>query len=364
MIRLRLFFQEISLTAAGVFSVLLILLVSTQAIDVFRHVADGQITLNLAAILLGLTITNLVPLLLILTAYISTLSVLSRYWRYSEMIAWTACGLSLSSWIKPVLKFSLPFMLIVATLVLWMIPNTVLQSKELAQSFREQKQITLLQSGVFHELAQPNLVYFIESLDHHDGMAKNIFLSSAETNHSRQLILAESGRFQYQDGKSFLALNNGYRYALVDQRIVNIIHFQQLTLTLGSKAIEVSPFSNQRTIPTAYLLNSNEQTMKAELIWRIAHIISIPILCLLAIPLSFVDTRSKQTYSILIAIILFMGYQNLQLVLCQIVAKGILPAWIGMIGAHLLMLILFSILMYWRIQPKQAFWHILLRRWE
>lgn len=62
------------------------------------------------------------PLLLVLTAFISTLTVLTRYWRDNEMVIWLASGLSLKQWIRPVLQFAVPFAVLTAIIQLSVLP--------------------------------------------------------------------------------------------------------------------------------------------------------------------------------------------------------------------------------------------------
>ena len=77
------------------------------------------------------------PLLLVLTAYISTLTVLTRFWRNSEMSVWLSCGLSLRQWVRPVLSFALPFAALVAAMQLSVLPWTELRSREFAEILKQ-----------------------------------------------------------------------------------------------------------------------------------------------------------------------------------------------------------------------------------
>ena len=85
MIYQRNFIKELSFTAVGIFVVLLAVLVSTQAINLLGRAADGRVAVDAVAALVGFWVIGMTPLLLVLTAFISTLTVLTRYWRDSEM---------------------------------------------------------------------------------------------------------------------------------------------------------------------------------------------------------------------------------------------------------------------------------------
>mgnify|MGYP000066266892 CR=1 FL=1 len=112
------FVKELTFTAIGIFVVILAVLVSTQAINLLGRAADGRVAVDAVAALIGFWTLGMTPLLLVLTAYISTLTVLTRFWRDSEMSVWLSCGLSLRQWVRPVLSFALPFAALVAAMLL------------------------------------------------------------------------------------------------------------------------------------------------------------------------------------------------------------------------------------------------------
>ena len=95
---------------------ILAVLVSTQAVNLLGRAADGRVAADAVAALIGFWTLGMTPLLLVLTAYISVLTVLTRFWRDSEMAVWLSCGLSLKQWLRPVLAFALPFAALVAAM--------------------------------------------------------------------------------------------------------------------------------------------------------------------------------------------------------------------------------------------------------
>ena len=105
MIYHRQFIKETTFTAIAIFFVVLAILVFTQGINMLGRAADGRVAVDAVATLIGFWTLGMTPLLLVLTAYISTLTVLTRYWRDSEMAIWLSSGLGLRKWIRPVLTF-------------------------------------------------------------------------------------------------------------------------------------------------------------------------------------------------------------------------------------------------------------------
>ena len=95
MIYQKQFIRETTFTAMGIFLVVLAILVFTQGINMLGRAADGRVAIDAVAALIGFWTVGMTPLLVVLTAYISILTVMTRYWRDSEMAIWLSSGLRL-----------------------------------------------------------------------------------------------------------------------------------------------------------------------------------------------------------------------------------------------------------------------------
>jgi lipopolysaccharide export system permease protein len=83
-------------------------------------------------------------------------------------------------------------------------------------------------------------------------------------------------------------------------------------------------------------------------LWRVGVPISALILAVMAIPLSFVNTRARRSYGMVIALLLYFVYNKLLSLSQAWVAQDKLNPWIGMGASHLLMLSVVVILFYRR----------------
>ena len=149
MIYQRQFLKETTITAIAVFVVILAILVFTQGITLLGRAAGGNVAIDAVGTLIGFWVLNLAPLLLVLTAYISTLTVLTRYWRDSEMAIWLSSGLGLRQWVKPVMTFALPLMLLIAVLQILVLPWAELRSREYAEILKQKQNLSLVEQGKF-----------------------------------------------------------------------------------------------------------------------------------------------------------------------------------------------------------------------
>ncbi|WP_037587790.1 LPS export ABC transporter permease LptF [Stenoxybacter acetivorans] len=359
MIYQRQFIKELSFTAVGVFVVLLAVLVFTQAINLLGRAAGGRVAIDAVAALVGFWTVGLTPLLLILTAYISVLTILTRYWRDSEMSVWLSCGLSLRQWVKPILQFAVPFAVLVAVITLWVQPWAEMRSREFAEILKQKQQLSLVEAGVFKEVGKhPPRVYFLEAFNSENGEARNLFVREYDDDTGRDsVIFAREGQFHTENNNRVLELKHGYRYSGIPGKAdYERASFQSLSLIVSAAPKSIDPIQNRRTAATVDLLGSANPVYQAELMWRISLPLSVLILSLLALPLSYYNPRSGHTYNILIAIALFLVYQNGLTFLRNAVEDGKLPMLVGLLPMHLLMLLVFAVLLRLRNQPAQSFW--------
>ena len=107
--------SELSNTAGGAFTVLFSIVVTIGLVRILNQTAGGRY--DTGSILEVVAYTSLInlPALISLALFLAVFMTLNRYWRDSEMFVWfSAGGLSLTSWIRPVLRFALPVILVVA----------------------------------------------------------------------------------------------------------------------------------------------------------------------------------------------------------------------------------------------------------
>ena len=358
MIYQRQFLKETTITAIAVFVVILAILVFTQGITLLGRAAGGNVAIDAVGTLIGFWVLNLAPLLLVLTAYISILTVLTRYWHGSEMAVWLSCGLGLKNWLRPVFSFALPLAVLLAVLQLGVLPWADMRSREYAEILKQKQELSMVEAGEFNSLGKRNgRVYFVETFDTESGIMKNLFLREQDKNGNDNIIFAKEGNFSLNDNKRTLDLRNGYRYSGTPGKAdYNRVSFQNLSLIISTTPKLIDPVSHRRTIPTSQLIGSSNPQHQAELMWRISLTVSVLLLCLLAVPLSYFNPRSGHTYNILVAIGLFLIYQNGLTFLRNAVEDGKIHFWLGLLPMHVIMFVIAVVLLRVRSMPSQPFW--------
>ena len=122
--------REFTHSAAGVFVALFAILLTTQLIRLLAEAAQGSVAPEAVVALLGFSALHYIPALLSLSAFIAILLALSRSYRDSEMVVWFSSGVSLLAWVRPVLVFTLPLVIAISGLSLFVSPWALSKSAE------------------------------------------------------------------------------------------------------------------------------------------------------------------------------------------------------------------------------------------
>jgi lipopolysaccharide export system permease protein len=338
--------REFSQTAATVFVALFAIMLTTQLIRLLGQAAGGKIASDGVVAMLGFGAMNYLPTLLSLTLFISVLMTLSRSYRDSEMAIWFSAGVPLTAWVRPVLKFALPLVLVIAVLSMFLSPWALTKSAEYRQRMDQRDDVSRVSPGAFQESAQAERVFFVEGQVGEEGRVKNVFISSRQ--HGRLgVVAAAEGRTEVAaNGDRFLVLENGRRYegtpGAADYRIIEFERYGVRVETRESRGI----VPTQKNMAIWELVAQPTPVNLGELLWRIGIPLSALNLALLAIPLSFVNPRAGRTNNLVFALLTFMVYSNLVSVSQAWVSQGKVPFEIGVWAVHVIMfiglLVLFS----------------------
>ena len=357
--------RELRLNALCVFIVLLAIIISTQAIHLLGRAANGQIANTALIAVLGFTTLAFLPVLMILTSCSTILVVLTRSWRDHEMVAWLSSGLSLSHWVWPVMRFALPLTALVAGVTLFISPWADQRRQDYIEQIKHREAVASISQGTFIESNSSDKVYFIESYSRTHGAATKIFIQKI-TDGKVATIFAKEGLITVKpDGERAVVLENGENYAgEPGSTNYEITAFQRYSTHIVETPPTQAPPAKFQGIPTAELMGQDSGASLAELAWRLSMPISCLILSLLAIPLSYFNPRSGQTYNFVLSVLTFLVYQNGLTVARNWVAHGKSGIWL-VLFVHMTMLALALTLLSYRNRPThpiaQAF-QLLFRR--
>jgi lipopolysaccharide export system permease protein len=332
-----------------VFATLLGIVVITQLIRFLGEAVSGKLAVDGVLALLGFSALNYLPVLLSLSLFISILLTLSRCYRDSEMVVWFCAGIGLTRWIRPVLWYATPVVMLIALLSLVLSPWALLKADEYKNKLENRDEVATVTPGIFRESNQSDRVYFVETVDLGTNRIGNVFVRSMQNGQLGTMVARQGFQETMPNGDRFLVLLNGTRYeGIPGQRDYRIVDFERYAMRIESAGAKQS-LPNARTLTTQALWRNPTTWNLSELEWRLGLPISAAVLALLAITLSYVNPRAGRSLNLAVAMVLYMLYSNMISVTNAWVGQGKLAPGIGLWGIHALMLLITASLFYWRM---------------
>ncbi len=344
MIFLRTLLREFANLAVAVFLSLFLIALTTRLIRLLGQAAGGKIPSDAVVAFLGFSALSLLPVLLSLTLFITVLLTLNRSWRDSEMVIWFNSGLSLASWIRPVLIFAAPLVLVIAALSFFISPWAAQKGEQYRSRIDSRDDISRVEPGTFGESRSRERVFFVESIAGDKSSVQNVFVNS--TQHRRTgVMMSERGFMEFApNGDRFLVMLSGRRYVgTPGDADFSIMEFERQATRIQTKEGD-EPVATQKSTSTLGLIESPTHSNLGELMWRFGIPASALILALLAIPMSFVNPRAGRSVNLLFALLTYMVYSNLLSVSQARVAQGKLAFSTGWWLVHAVMLVVLLVL--------------------
>jgi lipopolysaccharide export system permease protein len=348
--------RELAASAGATFTVLFTVLVTWTLISILGKAAGGKVASGDVVALIAFAMLNYLPTILTLTSFISVLAVVTRTYRDSEMVVWFASGLSLTRWIRPVLTFGLPLVILTATLSLFVTPWAKMKSTEFVQRFEKREDLKKVSPGQFKESSSANRVFFVEGVAGESTVVQNVFVNTVEDK-MNTVVVAKEGVIE-PDGKGgqFLVLKNGRRYqGTPGQADFRSMEFERYSMRVATQGPVVTGELPSDALSTQALLEMPNRATRAELLYRIGAPITCLLLILLAIPMGFVNPRAGSAANLILALLIFITYLNLSKMSQASVAQGKSEFAMAWWPLHLLVALWVLAMFAWRLNPNHRY---------
>ncbi|MBN9425521.1 MAG: LPS export ABC transporter permease LptF [Burkholderiales bacterium] len=348
--------------AGVVFATLFVIMLTTSLIRLLGRAATGRVDTASVLPLIAFNSVSVLPILLVLTLYIAVLMSLTRAYRDSEMVIWFASGQGLTAWVRPVLSFAVPIAVLVGLITFLAAPWANRQASEYQQRFTQREDISQVAAGRFRESATANRVFFVESLNEEQNEVRNVFVTQ-QRDERLVVVVSRLGRIENQpNGDRFLVLEDGRRYDGGQGRAdFRVMEFERYGLRLAPRNPSLSD-DRSKVKSTFELLAEPTQRNLGELMWRISLPVSAVLMGLLAIPLSAMNPRVGRSINLIVALLLYVVYNNLLSVVQAWVADGRMSFGLGVWVLHAALLAIIGFLFWRRVRlPRWSFARLRLR---
>lgn len=331
--------KEILFALLAVMFVLLVIFLSNRFVRFLADASTGKLSGDVVLAMLAMKTLSALVIILPLGLFMSILLVFSRMYKDSEMAALAACGVSMRRLYRPVMLIAVLVAMVVGVVSLFAAPWAEEQGYRMRDEQKARSELSGVAPGRFTESEGADGVLYVEKLSDEGRTMHNVFIQG----HRRdgQLVLSAERGYQRRDdnGNQFLMLIDGYRYEGVPGNAdFRIIRFEEHAVRLDKEAVDPS-FRKHRARPTVELLGSGDSADVAELQWRVSMPLSVLFLALLAVPLSRTSPRQGKYAKLFVAVLIYLIYNNMLGVANTWVARGLLPAELGMWWVHLGMLV-------------------------
>lgn len=350
--------KELAVYSMSIFLILSVVLFSIQLVNLLGQVGRGSMTFDLFGSALGVATIGFMPLLLCTTCFIAVLTMFTRYWKDSAMVVWLSNGLPLSRWISPVLAVTVPFVILLLLLTLFLIPKVHEKNAQYANFLRSQPTLNFLEPGVF--IPVPGGVIFVDKFDPHSRKITGFFshIVNKETG-KLELTLAREGEVTLNTNGVEITLHGIKRYlGRATEADFTVFSIPKVRYSLAkNQQVNSSQdlYDRRHELPTLTLWHSKDKVLKSELMWRLSLPIATLLLTCLAIALSYVGTRSVRNYNLVIAILIFFLYQNGLIFMRSLIAKGAVGFWFGVLIMPIVLALAVIFLFYYRKWPQGGF---------
>jgi lipopolysaccharide export system permease protein len=356
MIFQRAFRRELISSAGATFTVLFTIILTWTLITILGKAAGGKVASSDVLALIGFAALNYLPTILILTSFISVLMVVTRTYKDSEMVVWFASGLSLTRFIKPVLLFGTPIILLTAGLAFYATPWAKQKSSEYVDRFAKREDLQKVAPGQFRESSSSNRIFFVEAVSGQSAVVQNVFVNSVDEKGTAVIVASEGEVTQNENGDRYLVLKNGRRYqGTPGQADFQTMEFERYHVRVAQQAQDLGPSQDVNATPTMQLLQAPTNQARAEMLWRISLPITCLVLMLLAIPLGFVNPRAGSSTNLIIALLIFFTYNNSVKVIEASVKQGKFAFGMAWWPLHLAAALAVLVLFAWRLNVNHRY---------
>ncbi len=351
MIYRRALSAELQNNGGGAFTVLFSIVVTIGLVQILNQTAGGKY--DSSAILEVVAYSSLInlPPLIALALFLGVFMSLNRYWRDSEMYVWfSAGGCSLLSWVRPVMKFTIPIVILIGICSIAVSPWSRGEMASYSDRFANRDEVSKISSGQFIEVRSGNQIFFIEEVDQDRGNVGRVFMAEPKRNAPQSIVVSDRGHLETREnGDRYIILNEGRRYETNPvTKEVQVTDFAKYEMRLDqSPQVKQTNFRiDSMPITKLYVLQMVDKQAKAEFFWRISWPLVAIVLALLAIPLSYNNPRQPKYYGQTAAVLVFILYLNCFSIFKSWIVAGRLNVWQSMLCMNLPFILLTIILFY------------------
>lgn len=345
MILTKYLIRETLKSQLAILFILLVIFLAQQLVRVLGSAVNGNVPVDVILPLLGLGMPTMAQLMLPLSLFLALLLTLGRLYSESEITVMQACGIGPEALIKVGILLSVITASVAAYNSLYLTPWALKKQVDVVENAKANPSASAITPGQFITSSKGDFVLFVEKVKGDELSDIYLFQTKQVGKVKPSVVVAEQGTFTTaEDGGQVLSLKNGERFegsaTLPEFRIT---HFTDYLAFLTFNQVQNNETDLDMQDSHTLLADSSAKA-KAEIVWRINLFLAVPLMMLIAIPLSKVNPRQGRFAKVLPVLLLYLIYFLLQSSLKTAGINGKLAAHHWMIAVNVAFLILGIIL--------------------
>lgn len=348
MIVFRYMSNQILQTASVVTSVLLFVVLTGRFVQYLAEAVAGEKAPDILLFLMLYRVPEFLLVIVPLAFFLAIILALGRMHGDNEMAVLMSAGYSQARLLMNVMGIAAFITSLMAVLALYLSPLGLLKSEQIIMSQDELTEVDLIVAGQFQTFGGGERVTYAEGiLSSSEGNREllNVFVALTPPGQNDEepprIILADIARPEVNEaiGARFMRLENVLQYdgtpGLGEFRVGQ---FDAQAILLPP-APEFDEVLEESTLSTWSLLYSDDIAHQAELQWRFSVLLLIPVITLIAVPMSRINPRQGRFAKLFPAVLVYIGYFIALEFSRDRMADGDLSPVFGLWWVHLLFIV-------------------------
>ena len=341
--------------------ILLVVGLTSRFIQYLGQAVAGELASVVLLLLMFYRLPDFFLVIVPLAFFLGILLAYGRMYAENEMVVLLGSGFSQRRLLAFTTLSAGAVIIFMAVISLSVAPWGVRNTEQLMQNQEQLTEIDLIVAGQFQSFSDGGRVTYAEqaiSLPEVGRQLGNVFVAlTTDSNQddlslveadgeSPRVLLAENARpvIDEETGARFMRLENVYQYdGNPGQGDFSIAQFDAQSILLPEPT-EFEEILEEESLGTLELIGSNLPEHRAELQWRISIILLIPVITLIAVPMSMVDPRQGRYSKLISAALIYATYFLLLQFSRDLVADAEISALIGMWWVHALFIVIGCVL--------------------
>lgn len=329
----RYLLRQFIISVLAVAAVLFLVSLGGVFADLVAEIARGKVPAPLLLSQLGLRAVRYLPMVLPLAVFLGLLLAVGRLYGDSEMAVLASVGLGPRQLWRSLLLTTVPVVLVIATVALWLAPESARLAQEMITAANRSFIVAGLDAGRFVELPGRAGVLYVGELSRDGTRFKQMFVQS-EREGRLDIITATSGELVLEgQTQRYLRLKEGFRVeGSPEQSDFRLMRFAENELRVPDRESASGVKINARA--TRELIGDDSAEAVAEWHWRLSMPIFCLVLGLMALPLARSEPRQSRYGRLLLALLVYLLGMNLLVLGRGWLENQTLPTLLGLWWLH------------------------------